>query len=159
MTRRLLLLGAAVVAVGTAAPSAARPAPESITYETGPCFGSCPIYKVTVRSDGTGIFEGINFTAVRGIRNFRMTPRQYRAFAAYLSPIRPERGSIDYSGERCRTMVTDMSSATVTWEGRGGTWRLHVYYGCDPDRHRSLIFQLSAAPVLLPIRDFIGTGR
>jgi hypothetical protein len=133
---------------------------ETITYRTGPCMGGCPIFTVTVRSDGTGTFEGINFTAVRGTRAFRVTPRQWRAFTNHLAPIRPARGaSIDYNGSRCRTMATDMPSATVTWTGWRGTQRLHLYYGCDMERNRALARRLSSAPDLLPIGDFIGSNR
>jgi Domain of unknown function (DUF6438) len=155
---------AALAAALTASPSAAAPArraaPETIVYRTGPCMGGCPIYAVTVRSDGIARFEGINFTAVRGIRNFRVTAAQYRAFANNLAPIRPARGSIDYrNGDHCRIMATDMDSAAVTWEGRRGTQRLDYYYGCDMERNRALARRLRAAPGLLPIGAFIGAQR
>jgi len=29
-------------------------APRIISYETGPCFGACPIYRVTLNEDGSG---------------------------------------------------------------------------------------------------------
>jgi hypothetical protein len=156
---KFLLIFFALVATPAAARPMPRAAPDSITYQAGPCFGGCPIYTVTVRSDGTGTFEGVNFTAVRGRRDFRVTPRQYQAFARHLAPIRPDRGSIDYNGSRCRTMATDMDSATVTWTGRRGTQRLHLYYGCDLERNRALARRLRAAPDLLPIGNFIGSPR
>src|SRR5262245_47652921 len=126
--KKTALLFATLAAAMPATPLAGRSsAPETIRYEAGPCFGGCPIYKVTVRSDGTGTFEGINFTAVRGVRDFRVTRRQWLAFANHLAAIRPARGaSIDHNGSRCREMVTDMPSATVTWTGWRGTQRLHL---------------------------------
>ncbi len=158
-TAILILAAGFAAAPATAAP--ARPAaPESITYRTGPCMGGCPIYTVTVRSDGSATFEGVNFTTVRGRRDFRVTPRQYRAFAAWLAPIRPARGSIDYSEPSlCREMATDLPSATVTWTGRRREQRLHYYYGCDMQRRRALARRLSSAPDRLPIGDFIGARR
>jgi hypothetical protein len=159
MKKNLFIL-AAVAAAASATPLPARQAPpETISYRAGPCMGGCPIYTVTVRSDGTATFEGINFTTVRGRRNFRLTPRQYRAFANHLLPIRPARGSIDYNGERCRTMTTDMDSVAVAWESQRGTQRLNLYYGCDMEGNRALVRRLRAAPGLLPIRDFIGANR
>ena len=123
-------------------------------------MGGCPIYTVTVRSDGTGTFEGVNFTTVRGRRDFRVTQRQYRAFATWLAPIRPARGSIDYSQpSMCRSMATDLPSASVTWTSRRGQQRLHYYYGCDMERRRALAQRLSRAPDRLPIGDFIGHSR
>jgi Domain of unknown function (DUF6438) len=161
MTMKLsaLLLAAAICAGPAAAQSPSRAAPESITYRAGPCFGRCPIYEVTVRSDGRGTFNGINFTAVRGIRAFRVTPAQYLAFKRHLAPIRPAQGSVDYNGERCRNIATDMPSADVTWRGRAGEQRLHFYYGCDPEGNRALARRLNAAPGLLPLTALIGVNR
>lgn len=145
-----------------ASPAAAQPSRpvilNSISYQAGPCMGGCPIYKVEVRSDGTGTFEGVNFTAVTGVREFRITPDQYRAFARHLAPVRP-RGIVSYNGENCREMVTDASSVDVTWADRRGAAGLHFYYGCDPGRNRSMARRLAAAPGLLPIGDYIGSQR
>src|SRR5204862_2606787 len=100
------------------------------------------------------------FTAVRGVREFRVTRRQWLAFANHLAAIRPAGGaSVDHNGSQCREMVTDMPSATVTWTGWRGTQRLHYYYGCDPTRYRALARRLSSSPALLPIGDFIGRSR
>ena len=158
--KKILLLPAAFLATPAAAAPVRHGAVESITYRTGPCMGGCPIYNVSVRSDGSATFEGINFTAVRGRRDFRVTPQQYRAFAAWLAPIRPARGSIDYnSNQLCRTMATDMPSASVTWDDRRGAQRLNYYYGCDMERYRELSRRLSRAPDRLPIGDYIGRQR
>src|SRR3982751_4511189 len=37
-----------------------------VTLERTACFGSCPIYKVTLRSDGTVIYEGKRFVEMIG---------------------------------------------------------------------------------------------
>jgi Domain of unknown function (DUF6438) len=133
---------------------------ERLTYETGPCFGACPVYRVTVGRDGTGRFEGTRFTAVAGIRSFRVTPARFEAFARHLAPLRPSRGEVRYAGESCSMTATDLPSAEVTWEGEGGDRQLlYFYYGCDMERNRAIAERLSAAPSLLPIGDFIGPNR
>jgi len=151
-----LALAALAIAVPASAkgPGPATPV-ETIVFETGPCFGACPVYRVTVNSGGEGTFEGRRFTAVAGTRAFRATPAQYRAFARQLAPLRPRRGTVRYSSERCRTMATDLPSAEVTWRSRRGTQTLYFYYGCDMERNRAIAERLSAAPGLLPIVDFI----
>ena len=141
---------------GCATTAGAGPAGETISYETGPCFGACPVYKVTVGPDGTGTFEGRRFTAVTGSSSFRLTPAQFRAFAAQLAPVRPARGTVRYSGEACRMMATDLPSAEVVWSGSGGERRLYFYFGCDMERNRALAARLRAAPRLLPIAEMIG---
>jgi len=37
-----------------------------ITLERGPCFGTCPIYKVTVASDGNSDFRGLQLCETKG---------------------------------------------------------------------------------------------
>jgi len=156
-----ITLAAMALMAPPASPAAARPATpvQTISFETGPCFGRCPVYRFHINSDGSGIFEGIRFTAVTGSRPFRATTAQYRAFARQLAPIRPARGSIRYEGRACRSMATDLPSAEVTWRSRRGTQSLYFYYGCDMQRNRALAERLSAAPGLLPIGDFIQASR
>jgi len=155
MNRIALALAAALTLPAAASPRPSTPV-QTITYETGPCFGTCPVYRVTVNSNGSGTFEGRRFTTVTGSRAFRVTPAQYQAFARQLEPLRPARGSFRYSGENCRAMATDLPSAEVTWRSRRGTQSLYFYYGCDMARNRALAQRLRTAPDLLPLRDFIG---
>jgi len=158
---KIALLIAAALALPVA--SAAQPRPgtpvETIIFETGPCFGTCPVYRVVVNSNGTGTFEGRHHTAVTGTRPFRLRPGQYLAFARHLAPLRPARGTIRYAGERCRIAATDLPSAEVTWRSRRGTRGLYFYYGCDMQRNRAIAARLSAAPGLLPIGDYIRARR
>ena len=157
--RPALALLAAFALAGCATLPADGNAPRIISYETGPCFGACPIYRVTVNEDGTGLFEGRRFTAVSGARRFTVTRAQFRAFAAQLAPDRPAEGERRYSGPPlCARMATDMPSVEIVWQG-SGEQRLYVYYGCDMERNRPMFERLSAAPRLLPIGDFIGQAR
>lgn len=138
-----------------AVPPAGTPV-QTITFETGPCFGACPVYLVVVNSDGGGTFEGRRFTAVTGTRAFRATPQQYQAFARQLEPLRPAAGAVRYAGEACASTATDLPSAEVIWRSRRGEQSLYFYYGCDMEANRAIAERLSAAPGLLPIGDYIG---
>ena len=150
----------ALSAAASSAPSKPPGTPvQTITYETGPCFGRCPVYRVTINSDGSGSFEGIRFTALAGTRPFRASHAQYQAFARQLEPIRPAHGTIRYEGRACRATATDLPSAEVTWRSRRGTQSLYFYHGCDMQRNRALAERLNAAPALLPIGEFIGAAR
>ena len=154
--RSILVPIAAIALTGCATTPPAEAGPRtasSISYETGPCFGACPVYRVTVHGDGRGLFEGRRFTAVSGTRAFRVTPAQYRAFAAQLQPLRPAAGARRYSGEACRIMATDLPSAEVSWSTGQ---QLYFYFGCDMERNRAIAERLRAAPGLLPIAGLIG---
>lgn len=153
-----LALIAALAGCATGGVGGAASGPASISYETGPCFGACPVYKVTVNADGSGVFEGRRFTAVEGHRSFRVTPGQYARLVAHLEPLRPASGSRRYSGEACAMMATDLPSADVTWEGPAGAQQLYFYHGCDMEKNRPIAERLNAVPDLLPIGEFIRTG-
>ena len=159
---RTLLLLLALTACATA--PGGRPIPtevESIEYETGPCFGACPVYRIALNADGGGLFEGRSATAVTGEHSFRATPEQYRAFAARLAPYRPDEAERRYSGPPlCAQMATDLPSVTVTWHRPdGGSRILYFYYGCDMERYRAMADALRQAPGALPIGDLIGSRR
>ncbi|MDP5277517.1 DUF6438 domain-containing protein [Sphingomonas sp. DG1-23] len=131
---------------------------DSITYETGPCFGRCPVYAVTVRPDGTGIFEGKRFTAVTGERGFTLSRAQYDAFAARLAPYRPASGEVRYAhGEpNCANAPTDMPSVEIRWtRAIGDSQGLYFYLGCRRD-NAALAEALGGAVELLPVQELIG---
>lgn len=157
---RWIGMGALALLAAGCTTVADRPIPvesEAISYETGPCFGACPVFKVTVRPDGTGTFEGIRDTAVTGERSFRITLAQYRAFADQLAPLRPRQGSVRMSGEACAQMATDLPSAEVTWFSPIGNSQSYYFYnGCDMEKNQAIAERLRRAPSLLPIQDLIG---
>jgi hypothetical protein len=131
---------------------------ETIRYETGPCFGACPVYAVTVSSDGTGSFEGKRFTAVTGTQSFTVTPAQFADFRERLAPYRPATGErLIQSGEaECGSMITDQPSASVAWTGGGAPASLSLYYGCTAPALAALKTAVRAAPEALPIGAMIG---
>jgi Domain of unknown function (DUF6438) len=156
------LLGCASMAAEQGGPPP-RPIPieaDSISYEASPCFGVCPVYKVTVRPDGTGLFEGRLNTAVTGERRFTLTRDQYRAFAAQLEPLHPRSRSVRLAGENCSMVATDMPSVEVTWTSQiGSSESYYLYYGCDMEKNAAAAERLRAAPALLPIAELIGQRR
>ena len=157
MRAMMIAATAAAGLVGGAAAASSDSPVETITYETGPCFGACPVYRITVLSTGTGTFEGRRNTAVTGLRSFRVTPEQYRAFERQLAPARPASGSARYSGDSCESQATDLPSVQVGWHSRLGHQELDFSYGCDMERNQALAERLRAAPGLLPIGEFLGS--
>jgi hypothetical protein len=161
MVRRVLLAVGLLVPLAACAtvPTAAMTLPGRISYETGPCFGACPVYKVTIDRNGQGLFEGRRFTTVQGERRFTASPAEYRAFAEQLSPLRPASGSLRLDAPpACTQMATDLPSVSVTWtDGGGAEQSLYYYYGCDMEARRAMAERLRAAPSLLPIASFIRT--
>lgn len=128
---------------------------ETISYSTSMCFGTCPVYTVTLGPDGQGIFNGERFTAVTGERRFQATPEQVRAVTAALAKIRPDGDREIVPGKPdCGDFATDMPGATVRWQGAGGTSSLQFNYGCGM-KNRKVADTLRAVPDMLPIGDLV----
>lgn len=162
--RRILLGMTAALALSACSRTETRPGPaaanvETITYETGPCFGRCPVYRVTVRSDGTGTFTGIRNTAVSGTHQFKLTPAQFLTFRGELEPYLPASGERLYQpGTRlCSQVATDLPSVDIGWtRPRKGASRLYFYYGCDMDKNEAMGQALGNSIDALPIGHLIG---
>jgi hypothetical protein len=159
--RLVMMIAALATLAGCTTTGAAEPpqAAETIRYETGPCFGACPVYAVMVSSDSIGTFEGKRFTAVTGEQSFTLTPAQFADFRARLQPYRPTAGERRIvSGEPdCGSMITDQASASVSWQGGSvPPASLSLYYGCAAPALAAMNAALRSAPEALPIAAMIG---
>lgn len=161
MVKRLMISAAMGLVLAGCVPSPrnwvpeAAPAhsPEQISYEAGPCFGPCPVFRFTLSADGKGDFVGMRHTAVSGARAFTVTPEQYRAFAARLAPYRPDMGDRVFQpgSDLCGQMATDMPSVDVHWRApRQMPQRLYYYFGCDMEKNRKMASALGDAIEALP---------
>lgn len=148
--------GARIDPTGSTAVDTATP--RTITYETSPCFGACPVYALTLdTATGAGTFAGKRFTAVAGTRAFTATPAQSLAFSTAVDEVRrSESGAYEPGGAHCAMQATDMPGVTITWSGGGAeaTTR-RVYFGCGMDANRAMFARLRTAPDALPVADFI----
>ena len=158
MRRTVSLLFGPLLLAGCATQMAPAPVPvaQTIRYETGPCFGACPVYALAVSANGQGVFTGKRFTEATGERRFLVTPGQYAAFAARLAPYRP-RGERRYTpgSPLCPHAATDMPSVDVRWDGPQGGDHLYYYFGCNMD-DRGIADALGQAPDVLGIEALIG---
>ena len=115
----------------------------AISYETGPCFGACPVYRVTVNARrhrpvrGPPLHRGDRRSAASGSRR-----RSIRAFAAPARAAPPgERRTSAMPADACEPMATDLPSAEVTWRARRGDaeplFLLWLRHGAEPRDRRA----------------------
>lgn len=52
-----------------------------ITLERTECLGSCPVYKITIRGDGSVVYQGHKFVRVEGTRRTTVDPEKVLAIA------------------------------------------------------------------------------
>jgi hypothetical protein len=137
----------------TAAPETPMPVAQSIEYETGPCFGGCPVYRFRVTANGNGKFTGLRFTAATGERAFRALPTQVAAFARSLAPHRPATGTtrrVAPGEPGCPRAATDLPSVQVRWQDGDTQTMLYYYFGCDRTANAAIANALGNAPDLIP---------
>jgi hypothetical protein len=148
------------ILVGLAASTTAVagvPRATTVIYETGPCFGFCPVYRVSVTASGHGLFTGIRNTKVIGKRSFRVSRRQYQAFVRRLAPVRPVGERLLTDQTQCPRFATDMPSVDVRWLTAGLTSHLAYNFGCDREANATMVEALRVAPKALPIGSMIGS--
>lgn len=105
---------------------------DSITLERGACFGTCPIYKVSVRSDGRVTFEGFNYTKVKGKATGRIKAKDFKNLVQEFEQIKYF--SLDDTYEpgqpNCDPAVTDLPRVKSSIRLRGKTKSISHYQGC-----------------------------
>ena len=132
--------------VAALAAACARPAPQvpsadtsqaardsvHITLERGPCFGSCPVYKVTLEGWGAVLFEGRRFVADSGVSTASVPAERIDSLVTALEAA----GFFDFAdrygaGEPgCERYATDLPSAVIDVRARGRAKRVEHDHGC-----------------------------
>lgn len=133
---------------------------ETIVLSNSVCFGTCPVYRVTVGPDGHGVFEGEAHVAVIGRREFSIRPEAYRAFARHVEPLRPQGSAVSYHTgvAACMPASTDAPTTVIKWTHATGAAEqsFTLYHGCRSDRAVQLREIVREAPSLLPIGNYVG---
>ncbi len=129
---------AACAAPVSQAPDAPPPGPQmpetgSITLEETPCFGFCPVYTMTLSSDGSYILHGGDHTRTPGVQEGELEPEAYaRAAEALREADFDSRPKEIVMGEpSCKTPHTDAQTAIITWKHPEGARQARFYKGCD----------------------------
>lgn len=121
-----------LLALTVSAQEKARNRQDVITLERGACFGTCPIYKVSVTSDGRVTFEGLNYTKVKGKAKGRIKARDFQALVKEFERIKYFSLDDKYEpGEpNCGPAATDMPSVKSSIQLKGKTKSVAHYQGC-----------------------------
>ena len=106
---------------------------DRIEYEAGACFGFCPIYKMTINSDRTAIFEAerFNFSQDRtseekeGTFKGTINEEEYKQLISMLNDLQPK-DLKDYYGNK---NVSDLPTSYLTLKFQDGTNKKIEDYG------------------------------
>ena len=108
---------------------------ESISLETGPCFGPCPIYTLTLYRDGRARLVTDGFSAEkRQTYTARISPLDYARLTQLVFLARASAHESRYAGN-----WTDDSEAIVRADIDGRAWKVSDYGGVSPPEVWALI--------------------
>ncbi len=104
----------------------------SVSLERGPCFGTCPVYKVTIDRTGAVRFEGRRFVADSGESTGTVPPGQVDSLLAELDAAGYWRFADMYRmGEpTCSRYATDLPTVITTVRLGTRTKRVEHDRGC-----------------------------
>lgn len=72
--------------------------PVMLTLERTPCFGFCPIYKLTVYGNGKVVYEGHRFVKVTGTRTTTISPKAVKQLVSEFQRIQYFKLQDSYAG-------------------------------------------------------------
>jgi hypothetical protein len=103
-----------------------------ITLERTPCFGMCPMYKITISADGRVVFEGRNYVKKIGTAKSTILQQRLRELLAAFEKIGyfDLRDRYNEPEDGCKQWATDNPSAITSIRINGKSKSVSHYYGC-----------------------------
>lgn len=98
---------------------------ESITLKRGMCYGTCPVYSVTIRSDGTVQYVGEKYVKEIGPKDSSITSEEFTSLKATIE----SSGFFTFNDAYRKVDMTDMPSATITVTIGDKTKQIEHYHG------------------------------
>lgn len=117
-----------------------------ITLQRTACFGSCPIYKLTIFDDGEVLFDGKDFVKYPGTHTSQITKTQLEDLIRQFEKIDYFNLDENYTDDpkNCPEQWTDNPSAisSLNWKGKKNAVR--HYYGCRGSKVAEQLTDLEA---------------
>lgn len=80
------------------------------SIERGFCFGTCPVYKLYIYTNGNAVYEGIKNIEMEGVFAAQLTPEQMNRLIASAKSI----GYMEFENEYDDPNVTDKPTTTTS---------------------------------------------
>jgi hypothetical protein len=106
-------------------PAAAQEGEVAVTLERTACFGTCPIYKVTIYTDGTVVFEGERFVTAEGTQTLQIEPEVVQQLVEGFEAA----GYFEWDDEYTEMTVSDLPTIITSVTRDGETKQITRYAG------------------------------
>lgn len=124
-----------------------------ITLERGMCFGTCPVYAVSLSGNGTITFEGRQFVETEGNIKDSIDPLVVADLFYRLNAD----GFFYLNNSYSAYEITDMPSATLTVRNSSVNKSVYHYYG-DSSAPQTLVMMEDAVDLAANTSRWIGNG-
>ena len=96
----------------------AQPKEKTTAFEMQktPCFGQCPVYNLFVFTDGTVLYEGLNFVEKKGLYTNVLSKKEYAQLCKTFHKARWNKLDSTYTSE-----LPDLASTTITLYTKKGS--------------------------------------
>jgi hypothetical protein len=98
-----------------------------ITLERTACFGTCPVYTISILEDGTVLYEGERFVTVTGEQTGEIAPETVAAMVAAFE----DAGYFGWNEAYEMQRVSDLPTVITSVKSANGTQRIARYMGDD----------------------------
>jgi Domain of unknown function (DUF6438) len=111
-----------------------------ITLERTVCFGSCPIYKLSIRSNGSVEYDGIDHVKIKGQAKTQISPQQVAQLVEAVNAVNffGLRDKYQRTEDGCKGVATDNPSVIISIKIGDREKTVDHYHGClaevDPYR-------------------------
>jgi hypothetical protein len=99
--------------------------PTAITLERTACFGTCPVYSVSILEDGTVLYNGSDFVAVTGEQTSQIEPEKVQQMVEAFEAA----GYFEWDEAYDTQTVTDLPTITTSVTHDGETHQIVRYAG------------------------------
>ena len=104
----------------------------SITLERTPCYGTCPVYRLSITGNGAVSFEGRQHVQRPGVATGHISEEQVQALVSAFeeADFFALADRYEYGEPTCSRYVTDHPSAVTTYTIGGRSKTVRHDYGC-----------------------------
>ena len=96
-----------------------------ITLERTPCFGTCPVYTLTVQGDGTVVYEGKDFVKTKGRAEITITKEKVEQLVSEFE----DTDFFSLNDKYTERTITDAPSVRTSITIDGKTKTIEHYHG------------------------------
>ena len=100
------------------------------SIERTACFGSCPVYKISIYKDGYVLYQGRQFVEKKGAYKSTLSPEQLEEIKNTASRL----GYFEMEDEYVNPALTDFPSCITTLKVNGQRKKIRLYSEAPPEK-------------------------